>query len=61
MNFLTKASRHLRPCTLSFSVTPMRAYHYPEHYHHHLDQEPSLIAKRVINCVGNRLRECDSH
>ena len=60
MNFLFKASKTLRP-TMSLYSMPMRSYYYPEHHHHHLQEEPHLIVKRVINAVGQRLREIDSH
>ena len=39
----------------------LRSFYYPDAYHHHLQQEPHVIARRVIKWVGQRLREIDMH
>ena len=37
----------------------LRTFYYPDSYHHHLQQEPHVIARRIIKWVGQRLREVD--
>ena len=37
----------------------VRSFYYPDANHHHLNQEPNVLAKRVIKCVGDRLRHID--
>merc|ERR1712072_1362174 len=44
---------------LLFAATPMRTFYYPDAHHLHLAQEPHVLAKRVIRCCGDRLRELD--
>ena len=39
----------------------MRGFYYPDANHHHLNQEPHVLAKRIIRCVGDRLRHIDPH
>jgi acyl carrier protein len=36
-----------------------RRYHFPEKRLGNVGENPGLTAKRIINCVGNRLRELD--
>ena len=38
---------------------PIRGFYYPDANHHHLNQEPHVLAKRIIRCVGERLRHID--
>ena len=38
---------------------PVRNFYYPDANHHHLNQEPHVLAKRVIRCIGERLRHID--
>ena len=40
-------------------MVPVRNFYYPDANHHHLNQEPHVLAKRVIRCVGERLRHAD--
>ena len=42
-----------------FAQMPMRSFYYPDANHHHLQQEPHIVAKRIIRCVGDRLRHYD--
>ena len=50
MNFLTKfkANKLVYPKTKWLSFYAMRTFYYPANYHHHLKQEPHIVAKRVI-------------
>ena len=43
------------------SMIPMqtRGFYYPDANHHHLNQEPHVLAKRIIKVVGERLRQMD--
>ena len=36
-----------------------RGFYYPDANHHHLNQEPTVLAKRIIKAVGDRLRHAD--
>jgi acyl carrier protein len=36
-----------------------RNYHFPERRLGNVQENPGLTAKRIIDCVGNRLRELD--
>ena len=38
-----------------------RNFYYPGSYHHHIQQEPHVIARRVIKWVGDRLRQIDRY
>ncbi len=40
---------------------PVRGFYYPGQHHVHLQQEPHVLAKRIIRCCGDRLRESDPH
>jgi len=37
----------------------VRSFYYPDASHTHLQQEPHIVAKRIINVVGARLRHID--
>ena len=37
----------------------MRGFYYPGQSHVHLNQEPHVLAKRIIRVVGDRLRHID--
>ena len=41
------------------TALPVRNFYYPDANHHHANQEPHVLAKRVIRCVGERLRHHD--
>lgn len=53
--FVMKASQ------MQKQVVPVmkRGFYYPGSHHVHMQQEPHLIAKRVIKCCGDRLRHVD--
>mmetsp|Transcript_1418 Transcript_1418/g.1256 ORF Transcript_1418/g.1256 Transcript_1418/m.1256 type:complete len:103 (+) Transcript_1418:35-343(+) len=36
-----------------------RTFYYPDASHVHLQQEPHIVVKRIINVVGARLRHMD--
>ena len=36
-----------------------RGFYYPDQHHHHLNQEPHVLAKRIIRCCGDQLRAID--
>ena len=36
-----------------------RGFYYPDGNHHHLNQEPHVLAKRIIKVCGDRLRHID--
>merc|ERR1712151_491822 len=36
-----------------------RGFYYPDGNHHHLQKEPHVLAKRIIRCVGSKLRGID--
>ena len=38
---------------------PARNFYYPDGNHHHLNQEPHVLAKRIIKVCGDRLRHLD--
>ena len=53
-------------------MIPSRSFYYPDANHHHMNQEvsnfnefnfsiiqPHVLAKRIIRCVGERLRHMD--
>ena len=65
MNFLSKlpAKQALRFQLVNQSMFPVQArtFYYPDAHHHHMNQEPHVIVKRVIKCVGDRLRHIDPH
>ena len=44
---------------MSMVQMPVRNFYYPDANHHHLNQEPHVLAKRVIRCIGERLRHID--
>ena len=37
----------------------LRGFYYPQQHHLHLNQEPHVLAKRIIRCCGERLRHID--
>ena len=37
----------------------VRTFYYPDQHHHHLNQEPHVMAKRIIKVTGDRLRHID--
>jgi hypothetical protein len=39
----------------------LRTFYYPGQHHVHLNQEPHVLAKRIIRMCGDRLRESDPH
>ena len=41
------------------TMQPIRGFYYPDGNHHHIQQEPHVLAKRIIRCVGDRLRHAD--
>ena len=41
------------------SVGAMRGFYYPDQHHIHLNQEPHVMAKRIIKVCGDRLRHID--
>ena len=38
-----------------------RSFYYPGEHHVHLQQEPHVLAKRIIKVCGDRLRHIDPH
>ncbi|CDW74488.1 UNKNOWN [Stylonychia lemnae] len=44
---------------LQMTQAPIRGFYYPDANHHHLNQEPHVLAKRIIKVVGERLRHID--
>merc|ERR1719242_746216 len=40
-------------------VGAMRGFYYPDQHHIHLNQEPHVMAKRIIKVCGDRLRHID--
>ena len=64
-------SRTMRPAIAAFKMPQQpvmgvmqqglmtRGFYYPDANHHHLNQEPHVLAKRIIKCVGERLRHMD--
>ena len=43
----------------SLAPVAMRTFYYPDQHHHHLQQEPHVLAKRIIKVTGDRLRHID--
>ena len=43
-----------------FAPITVRTFYYPDAHHLHLQQEPHLLAKRVIRCCGDHLRHIDA-
>ena len=41
------------------SVGAVRNFYYPDQHHIHLNQEPHVMAKRIIKICGERLRHID--
>ena len=39
----------------------VRGFYYPGQHHVHLNQEPHVLAKRIIRVCGDRLRQADPH
>ena len=58
MNFLAKLSQN--PVSRVMLSVPKRAFYYPDSGHH-IQDEPHVLAKRIIKCVGTRLRETDPY
>ena len=48
-----------QPQMMSMVKMPIRSFYYPDGNHHHLNQEPHVLAKRVIKICGDRLRHID--
>ena len=46
---------------MAMTQVAVRNFYYPDAHHHHLNQEPHVLAKRIIRCVGDRLRHIDPH
>ena len=42
-----------------FAPIAVRNFYYPDTHHLHLNQEPHVLAKRIIKCCGDRLRHID--
>ena len=67
MNFLCKLnSLNAKKSLLISKPTNLlhvssKSFYYPQNYHHHLNQEPHVIARRIIKCVGERLRNIDMY
>ena len=62
LNSFVKAQRlaQLNKMTL-LGASQARSFYYPGEHHVHLNQEPHVLAKRIIKVCGDRLRHIDPH
>merc|ERR1712078_653293 len=51
--------QQMLPMSVMSNHIAARGFYYPDANHHHLNQEPHVLAKRIIRCVGERLRHID--
>ena len=62
LNSFIKAQRLSQLNKISLvGATQARSFYYPGEHHVHLQQEPHVLAKRIVKICGDRLRETDPH
>ena len=64
MNFIAKTCFKkkftvIKPRFSMLTYMNARSFYYPENIKQHMQQEPHVVARRIIKCVGQRLREID--
>ena len=61
LNSFVKASRTVARTQSTMGQLQVRGFYYPGQHHVHLQQEPHVLAKRIIRVCGDRLREIDAN